>query len=289
MVSKHLIMVIVLVLICTTTPAFPRDEILLPLGASPTDQRNIYPVRVLKKALDATLDTDGPYSITYASLRMTRNRALSELEEGKTLTVYPAATRAEWEANAIPVRIPFMKGLLGYRLLLVHRDRLPYLGNVKDIEHLKKFRAGGGTQWTTTAILNKAGFNVITSSHYDGLFGMLASHRFEIFPRGINEIYLELKENKKKYPELRVEPTLALYFPTPSYFFISPKHPELADRIRRGMEILLKTGVLDQLFEREFNTVIAQANLKSRRILTIPNPMLPKETPLDQPELWFIP
>jgi hypothetical protein len=265
------------------------DQIMLAPSFSPKDSRYEYPYTVLQMAMEATKKTDGPFQIVYNSLKMKRKRALDTLIEGELINVHVAATRTEWEEKTIPVRIPVLKGLLGYRLLLVEAKELPRFKAIESIDDLRKLRAGAGQQWTTTLVLRDAGFNVVTGIDYEGLFGMLHMNRFDYFPRGINEIYPELEARKEAYPGLRIEPNLAIYFTTPSYFFVSPKNPELADRIERGMELLIRTGVLDDLFQEQYGEAIKRANLKNRKIFVIQNNYLSKETPLNRPELWYRP
>ena len=220
---------------------------------------------------------------------MNRNRALIELIRGESINVHIAATRNEWEEKAIPTRIPVLKGLLGYRLLLVHKKDLKKFKTLKNIEGLKALRAGSGNQWTTTMVLKAAGFTLVGGNDYEGLFKMLTTNRFNYFPRGVNEIFREFGARISLLPNIQIEPTEALYFPTPSYFFVSPEYPGLADRIKRGMEILVQKGIIDSLFKEYFNGALSQANLKNRLIFKCENPHLSPETPFDRPELWYHP
>lgn len=278
-----------LVLLCMATGGHALDMVRLDLDFSPNDSRHLYPYTVLEHALEATLDTHGPYEISHCKMRMSRRRILAELIRGEQINVHIAATQPEWESETIAIRIPVLKGLLGYRLFLIREENLPIFEKIRTVDDLRQLRTGSGGQWTTTRVLRKAGFDVVTGSDYLGLFGMLNMKRFDYFPRGINEIYQELAEQKPEYPALCVEPGLALYFPTPSYFFISPKEPDLAERIQKGMETILENGTLDAVFKKHFADAIARADLKSRRILVISNPLLSPKTPLDRKELWYVP
>nr|WP_321255218.1 hypothetical protein [uncultured Pseudodesulfovibrio sp.] len=277
--------VLLLVIVCIGTNAYSMDHIKL----SPDFESDCYIYALLEKALEVTKRTDGPFTISQAPLGMKRNRALHELIEGSNINIHIAATRREWESKTLPIRIPIIKGLLGYRLFLINKKDARLFKKIKNIEKLKKLRAGSGQQWTTTAVLLDAGFTVVTGSDYEGLFGMLEANRFDYFPRGINEIYFELEAQKQKHPDLDIDSALALYFPTPSYFFISPQHPHLADRIQRGLEILIQTGEFDTMFNKEFATSISRAKLNSRKLFIIENPFLTDKTPFDRPELWFSP
>nr|WP_321513633.1 hypothetical protein [uncultured Pseudodesulfovibrio sp.] len=279
------IIFLVLTLFFTSANAQCMDHFKLAQDFNPDS----YVYVLLKAALEATVESDGPFRISQVPTSMKRNRALQELIETTSINIHVAASRTEWESNSIPVRIPVIKGLLGYRIFLIHKDNEQLFKKIQTLTELKKLRVGTGLQWTTTAVLQKTGFNVITGSDYDDLFRMLEAKRFDYFPRGINEIYFELDNKQTKHDSLCVESTLALYFPTPSYFFVSPKLPHLADRVRRGLEILIKTGVFDTMFAAEFGESIAQAQLERRNVLVIKNPLLSEKTPFHRAELWFTP
>ena len=285
----YIISVIIILSSSIITRSYAISEVKLLPGFVPGDQRYYYPDLVLKEALRATVDSDGPFEITYAAEAMKRKRALSELIIGKLVNVHIAATQDAWERSTIPIRIPVLKGLLGYRLLLVHKDDLEMFKTLRDLNELKKLKAGSGSQWTTTAILQKLGFNVVPGTDYEGLFAMLNLHRFNYFPRGVNEIFHEFDSRKNTYQNIAIEPTKVLYFPTPSYFFISPKHPELADRLRRGLNIIIQNGVFDRLFEDYYGEVILRAQLTDRILFKLENPLLSPETPFNRPEVWFTP
>jgi ABC-type amino acid transport substrate-binding protein len=255
--------------------------------ASNLDERDFYHEDLLTLALEATEPTDGPFIITHFNHRVPRKRGLEELISGKRINVYVAATRNEWEKNLLAVRIPIYKGLLSYRLFLINQQAKSRFAAIHTLADLKKLRAGSGAQWTITMTLQKGGFTVVPGTDYEGLFSMLSMNRFDYFPRGLNEIYPELKARKNRFPNMCVEPTLALYCPLPTYFFVSPQAPGLADRIKRGLEILIANGSFDAVFHRWFDSDIEQAQLAGRRVLRVGNPFLSKKTPLNRPELWL--
>lgn len=65
----------------------------------------------------------GPFQIKFTG-EMGRVRALRCLLNGG-INVFDAPSQSEWEEKALTVRIPIKKGLVGYRLLLINRNRLP--------------------------------------------------------------------------------------------------------------------------------------------------------------------
>ncbi|MCJ2164879.1 amino acid ABC transporter substrate-binding protein [Pseudodesulfovibrio sp. S3] len=281
--------ILLILLLGFAAPGYCLDEIRIQPGSSEEDLRHTYPIALLMKALEATAESDGPFRITPGQVRMSRDRALEEIASGKHINLYIAATRNTWEERTIPIRIPIMKRLLSYRLLLINCRDMDRFAKIDSLQALKQLKGGTGLQWTITEVHRRHGFTLVTGNDYEGLFSMLDSGRFDYFSRGINEIFTEYETRKERFPDMCIEPTLALYSPSPSYFFVSPAYPKLADRIRRGMEIISANGELDALFQKHFGADIARAKLKERTVFRIDNPLLSKETPLDRPELWFTP
>lgn len=91
---------------------------------------------------------------------------------------------------------------------------------------------------------------------------------------------------KKKYPDLAIEQDLLLYIPLPTYYFVTPKKPELAKRIEKGLITLIDNGTFDEIFIQQFGKIITNANISKRRIFKINNPNLSSETPLDVKKYW---
>ncbi|MDN5303322.1 MAG: hypothetical protein PWP46_201 [Fusobacteriaceae bacterium] len=144
--------------------------------------------------------------------------------------------------------------------------------------------------WSTTEILRKNNFNLVLGTDYDALFSMLNSHRFSGLPRGVNEIYSEYDLLvKNRLNNIVIEKTLLLKIVTPVYIFVSKQEPRLANRLKEGMKIISKNGKLDEIFNKYYLDDIKKSNLSNRKIIEIPNPFLPPDTPLDIKEYWFNP
>ena len=164
-----------------------KDTIRLPQASSKTDSRFQYPEHILDIALNSSVDKYGPFEIVKTNLRGSRNRMLFELQKGTTINVHNAPTRPEWEEKAIPIMFPLMKGLLNYRIFLIHKDNVDKFKKLETIDDLKKLTAGVGAQWSTTKALRKiGGFKIETGNNYEGLFSMLMAKRFDYFIRGMN-------------------------------------------------------------------------------------------------------
>lgn len=281
-------LILLITMLCSSY-SFAIDHIRYERGQSKLDTRGAYKKAVLKLALDHTIDTYGAYKITTEAPVMNSLQAIRQLKTGEKLNVFIAPTNAHNEKDTITIRLPVRKGLLNYRLLLIHKDDLPLFAKVKTIDDLKTLSAGLMYGWSTTTVMRNQGFKIQKGNHYDGLFKMLDARRFDFFPRGVNEIFDELEQRKDILKNVVIEPNLALYIPTPTYIFVSPKYPRLAKRLSEGFELMVQNGSFDKLFHQYFNENISKANLSERLILRLDNDYVVDRAPWERPELWFTP
>lgn len=251
------------------------------------DQREMYVQDVLRAILDHTVDDYGAYEIAFA-IPMRRKRIEKSLESG-VLDVQQLAYRPEYSEKYIPVRIPVFKGLLGYRLFLIHQKNQALFSQLETLEALKQLRSGLGSAWSITPLFRDNGFNVVAGNNYDGLFKMLIHGRFDYFARGLNEIGSEYEQFHAQYPEMAVEQDLILYVPLPAYYLVTPGKPHLAKRINTGFEAIVRNGVFDDIFMKYYANLVNAYDLESRRIFRIDNPNLSDADPLDRKEFWYHP
>jgi len=283
---KYLSILVSVILVWCTLPANALEIVVTNPARSQADERNKYPLRILEAALKKTVKKYGPFEIRPYPNPVPRKRALKELLEGR-MSVFPSVTQTEWETKAIPVWIPIMKGLLGFKLLLIRNEDQAEFAAVRSVSDLMKFRLGQGQQWSSTAAFKKLGFRVSGGTVYESLFKMLDEKRFDYFPRGVNEIFTEFQDRKTVFLNIRIEETLAIYLPSPVYFFVSPKRPELAVRIEEGLMEMIQDGEFDHIFNNYYAANLKAAMLANRRIIHLKNLNLSKKTPLHLSKLWL--
>lgn len=254
---------------------------------SETDKRPRYYVDLLRLVLERTQDVDGAFHLKPAEKRMFQGRAIISLQKGEALDVVWTMTSKEREEDLLPIRIPLLKGLLGYRIFLIRPQDTEKFAAITTLEDLKSLTAGQGHDWPDTKILRANGLQVITAGTYDGLFEMLERGRIDYFPRGVNEPWAELQAHPES--ELIVEESILLKYPAAIYFFVNKKDRALANRIERGLRLMMKDGSFDEFFHTHPHTqpIFERANLEQRKTFTLENPLLPPETPLDEEELWY--
>jgi len=192
-------------------------------------------------------------------------------------------TSRERERLLLPIRIPMTKGLIGWRIGLVRAYERNRFANIDTLAALRQFAAGQGDDWPDTEILRAAGITVRTVTTYDSLFGLLKAGEVDWLPRSLNEVWTEAAH----HPALVIEPHLLLRYPTADYFFVNRHNTELAEQVRRGLELALADGSFDALFLEHYGALIKRARLWDRLIIDIPNPLLSEQTPLARKELWL--
>jgi hypothetical protein len=161
-----------------------------------------------------------PDRLHWLDLHMNQDRAFTLLRSTESLDVYWSMTSAAREQGAIPVRIPLLKGLLGYRVLIIRKDAADKFRRIKTLDDLKSITIGQGLDWPDTAIMQASGLHVVTSASYETLYRMLKAGRFDGIALGANEVDDELA--KQHDPDLMIERTVAIAYPAPVFFFVTP-------------------------------------------------------------------
>lgn len=254
-----------------------------------TGPRYDYRIKLLALALEKTKETHGSFRLLpyLGDEEITQARGLYELEKNNyDIAFLPSSV--EREKRFLPVKIDIMKGVLGLRLLLIHKDSAAKFEKINDFKQLRDgFLAGFCDQWADIEILKANGIRVVTSSVYTNLFPMLNYKRFDYFPRGINEIGPELDKIRETFPAIGAEKNLALYYPMPVFFFVNKNNAALANRIEKGLRTAGNDGSFKRLFLEEHASAIKNINLEKRRVLRLSNPDLSAETPEPDTSWWL--
>ncbi len=228
------------------------------------------------------------YQIEMVPGDLTQTRNIEMVSSGE-LDIMSAATNQEMEELLQPVRIPLMKGLLGYRVMIIHADNQHYFDQIDTFAELKKISMGQGTRWADTQILEHNGLNVVKVNKFPSLFYMVDGGRFDAFPRGVNEPFAEVEQWGREGLELAVEKRLMLMYRMPFYIYTSKNRPQLAADLERGLNLAIADGGFDELFfgTEMVQDVLQKANMGERKVFPLDNPTLPEATPVDRPELWL--
>jgi hypothetical protein len=204
---------------------------------------------------------------------MEQGRAVKELRSGELVQIGVFAPDGERERELLAIHIPLAKGLLGWRVCLVRQGdegRFAAIGSLVDW-HRAGLSIGQHRSWPDTQLLRANGLKVTVGNLYEALFNMLRKKRFDCFLRSVIEIEDELRQ----HPDLAIEPRLVFRYPLALLFFVSPKYPELAQRIELGLQRARQSGAFDRVFEEGFGSTIRRLKLDERVRLELHNPDLP--------------
>ncbi|WP_260958601.1 substrate-binding periplasmic protein [Pseudomonas citri] len=245
-----------------------------------------YRWQLLELALAHTRASDGPVRLVPYTEEVSQNRGMELLQAGQ-INVIALGTNAERESHMLPIKIDILRGLVGFRLLVIRAADQARIAQMDEQALRKQLTFGLNSQWADVPIMQAGGFTVVTATNYENLFGMLAGERFDAFPRGLNEAARELEERKDSYPQLVVEKSKALFFPYPVYFWVNKNDTALAQRIERGLNLSLADGSFRKLFETYHANEIAALAKEHRQVIRLPNPVLPEKTPEPDTHWWW--
>lgn len=262
-------------------------QLILPKAKPSSWEQESYYHDLLRLILERTEAEFGPCTIAQTGQMLTRMRSAALISRNQGVDLLWGSATIEREALLQPIRIPLLKGLMGYKIFLIHPDDQPVFSQVKNLEDLQTLRAGQGADWPDVEILLRNNIPVVSSANYEALYKMLAAKRFDFFPRGANQILSELRHNNDK--NITVERDLVLAFPSPLYFYVKKDNETLARRIEKGLRDMMLDGSYDRYFYRHplIMDAILNLHLQERNVIHISNPLLPPGTPREPQEDWM--
>ncbi len=246
--------------------------------------RSDYTIELLELALSKSGEH---YDLQASGFEAPKGRNFNSLANNSGIDVLWSMTTKERESSFRAIRIPILKGLIGYRLALIHSNQPDRFKTIDQLQELKPQLAGQLHVWTDARILRENQLSVVPGSTYEGLFKMLASGRIDYFPRSVNEIWSELDAHPGM--NLEVDRHLLIHYPTAMYFFVNKKRQNLAEAIERGLEVSLADGSFDRLFYQYHQETIRRSKLAQRNVIHLRNVFLPEDTPLHIKRYWLDP
>lgn len=247
-----------------------------------TPKRDDYQISLLQLALEKTQSEYGSFTIIRHREDFTTTRARREINRGVIINTQAGPWRPiETDLNkllerGLRVEISLLRGLLGYRQLIIRKEDEKLFKSITTDSELKKLVAGQARGWQDVDIYRFNGYPVDDSAHVSSLLTMLNSKRFDYFPMSIAEASSVLKNNPEYSQELMIAPNIVIYYPLPIIFYISESQPQLAERLRKGILIAEKDGSFDKLFKQFFADDIAFVKKQNPRCFTLENPYIPE-------------
>lgn len=256
-------------------------------GAGKTG-RNAYDVGLLKLALDVTRAEYGPYQITVVDQTFGTTRGRRELSKGKLINIYASPIRpthvlATERIRSVP--FPIMRGLLGYRSLIIAGSRRADFDTVVDLDSLRRFSIGQASGWIDADIFRHNSVRVVQDSKYQNLFSMLERERFDAISLGVSEAPIALARVSDLHPTLSLYDDLVVYYPFATTYQLSWHDTRLAQRIEMGLKKLEKSGQFDKFFEENFSERLSELRNKGARVIVLRNPDVDPSFGINQPVL----
>jgi hypothetical protein len=249
------------------------------------DERHVYPEALLKLALEKT---GVRFEMVPSDRLKYQSKALRQLRENIEVNVVWSMTDRQREEDLLPVRIPIAKGLIGWRVLLTHKDK-PFFGKtITSFSDLLVYSAVQGLDWPDTKILQANGFNVLAAQNHAESASLISRQQADFYPRSVIEVLSELNAADAD-PDLRLKQGVALHYKTAMYFFVNKKNKTLAKLIEVGLERAIADGSFDELFFKHHGETLKQLELENMLHFELDNPLLPLNTPVFDAHYWYTP
>lgn len=260
-------------MLCAPLHAAPKEIKILKTNTNQNGSIDYF-YSLLSQALDATEKEFGAYRFKQVDLPYSQERSLHFLNDKNILDVMHTMTNSDRENKYTAVKVPLLKGLMGYRMLITNDKNLPKIEKITEVQQLKDMIACQGQHWPDSDILEHNGFQVARVLMFEAMFEMIEKGRCDFFPRGIHEIFPEFETFVKQHPNLKIVKSIILQYQAPVYFFVGKEDQELATRIDAGLKRLLNTGRFDELLKKNPITarVFPLEQWQDSRVFQLVNP-----------------
>lgn len=208
--------------------------------------KDVYFPDVIKLALDKTKALDGDYLLVEQPWVGPRLRMEVLLKQDRYIDIIWNSSTIKRDAALRAIKFNILKGINGYRFLLIHKNQQYKYDNINTLADLQQFTAASGTHWIDTDIFRRNGLPVVTTVKTENIAKMLRVKRADYISRGAYEIWRELKN--KSFNDMQLEKNLLLKYDAGYYFYVNMDNERLANRILTGLNLAQADGSFDQLF-----------------------------------------
>ncbi|MCX4029935.1 transporter substrate-binding domain-containing protein [Endozoicomonas sp. SM1973] len=242
---------------------------------------------VLKLALEKSGQA---HELSVYGPTVNQQRARDLVEQGQ-LSLFDTGFQEGLDQRFDPIYLPIDRGILGWRLFIIHKDNQEKFANIKSLKDLQQYIAGQGKGWGDIVVIENAGIKVKTAGKIPSLIKMVGGKRFDFFPLGANEVYSFLDKFGGNDPNLVIDTNVVLVYPYGRFFYVKKDDKSLAEAIRSGMEKALADGSLQKMLEshKYFKDAFSTAKLKERVRIDIDTPNLSDGFKSIDEKWWFNP
>lgn len=252
-----------------------------------TESRQQYEREILETALNATNDSHGQWQLQESLTDYPLAADEASVFRSKGFDIFGTVAGNTKLANEkkILIPLPLMKGLLGYRILIIRAADKEKFAAIKSAPQLQQLRMGIPSTWADAELFRQNGYKVEEKGSFDDLFTRLENNEFDYVTFGANEVTGVFNERAAKSGKLMVDSSLLVFYPFPLVFYVNPDNKVLAERVAQGLQIISSNGELDNIFNRYFAADLKTVNLPARAMIRLKNPILPTEMADFKPSL----
>ncbi len=278
-------------LLIFTLESFAQEIVRIIRPQSEEDASHHYFSALLQQALDKTAAEYGSAQAQPTPFVLEQGRAEQALKAGQHIDVYWMGTSLEREQELAAIRIPLLKGLLGYRGLIIRESERLFFSKRVNWLRLNLRSICQGMHWPDSDILESGGFRVIRSARFKSMFAMLENFRCDMFPRGIHEGPAEVSAHSQNSDKLGWFDQYLIYYPFPMYFFTKKDNVVLTDRIAKGLEMMIDDGSFMTFMQQHPVTqhLFPLAQWPERVEVKLLNTQLPADTDITDRRYWVVP
>jgi len=252
-----------------------------------TESRQQYEREILEAALTATKPSQGSWQLqeSLTDYPLAADEASVFRSKGFDIFGTVAGNTKLADEKKILIPLPLMKGLLGYRILIIRAADKEKFAAIKSAQQLQQLRMGIPSTWADAELFRHNGYKVEEKGSFDDLFNRLENNEFDYVTFGANEVTGVFNERTAKSGKLMVDSSLLVFYPFPLVFYVNPDNKALAGRVTEGLQSISSNGELDKIFNRYFAADLKVVDLPSRSMITLKNPILPAEMADFKPSL----
>lgn len=192
------------------------------------------------------------------------------------IDIFVTSSTLQREALAPRVFLPLDRGLLGFRLCLVHNKLQPFnkINSPGDFIH-KALSVGLGEDWPDRKVFENSGFKTVTNPSYYALFTMLNEQKIDCLSRSVMEVDHELE--KFKHLDIKLEEQLVFIYPNADFIFVNPSKPELLTLLEAGANASVTNNSYYEIFHKYNEAKLLQHQVYERKLIFLDNQELSDE------------
>lgn len=234
-----------------------------------------YDLELLQRALELTETSHGKIKLQHIKTRLSKH-SLTVLSQGLADVIVTPRYRSIKTNMVLPVEVPILQGMLGYRLLLTTPQSDSKIIEANSlVAYQKRLIGGAGLYWDDFSIYLHNKLLVKTAADSRQLLQMLLEGEIDYFGRGVNEVFYEYDRQVKAHPQLQISSGAALYYHLPLYYYVSANNPKLAQRIEKGLLLAEQDGSFRRLFNKHFhNAIQGLRRIAPKKLFFLENPDL---------------